>query len=105
VDRRFDALDALAAAVRTHLELRVGGGVVVANPIPAEHELPRDVYDRALRAALAEADRADVKGRDITPFLLERLRVLTDGASVASNRALLRHNAAVAGRLAAALSG
>jgi len=104
VDQRFDAIDALALAVRTHLDLRIGGGVIVANPIPAEHELPRDVYDRALRAALAEADREDVKGRDITPFLLERLRVLTGGASVASNRALLRHNAAVAGRLAVALA-
>jgi pseudouridine-5'-phosphate glycosidase len=83
----------------------MGGGVLVANPIPAEHELPREVYDRALRAALAEADRADVKGRDVTPFLLERLRVLTDGASVVSNRALLRNNAAVAGRLAVALAG
>jgi pseudouridine-5'-phosphate glycosidase len=105
VDRRFDSIDDLARAVRMHLGLRIGGGVLVANPIPAEHELPRDVYDRALRAALAEADREGVQGRDVTPFLLERLRVLTNGASVASNRALLRNNAAVAGRLAVALAG
>jgi pseudouridine-5'-phosphate glycosidase len=105
VDRRFDAMADLARAIRTHFDLGMGGGVLVANPIPAEHELPREVYDRALRAALAEADRADVKGRDVTPFLLERLRVLTDGASVVSNRALLRNNAAVAGRLAVALAG
>jgi pseudouridine-5'-phosphate glycosidase len=105
VDRRFDAMADLARAIRTHFDLGMGGGVLVANPSPAEHELPREVYDRALRAALAEADRADVKGRDVTPFLLERLRVLTDGASVVSNRALLRNNAAVAGRLAVALAG
>jgi pseudouridine-5'-phosphate glycosidase len=105
VDRRFDAMADLARAIRTHFDLGMGGGVLGANPIPAEHELPREVYDRAQRAARAQADRADVKGRDVTPFLLERLRVLTDGASVVSNRALLRNNAAVAGRLAVALAG
>jgi len=105
VDRRFDTIEELSRAVRMHLSLGIGGGVLVANPIPAEHELSREVYDRALRAALAEADRADVRGRDVTPFLLDRLRVLTDGASVASNRALLRNNAGVAARLAVALAG
>lgn len=105
VDRRVDTIEDLARVIRMHVSLGVGGGALVANPIPAEHELPREVYDRALRAALAEADREGVQGREVTPFLLDRLRVLTDGASVASNRALLRNNAAVAARLAAALAG
>lgn len=104
IDQRFDALTALAKAVRLHFDLGTGSGLVVANPIPEAHELPRGVHDHALRSALAEADRAGVGGRDVTPYLLERLRVLTDGASVASNRALLVSNADLAGRLAAALS-
>jgi pseudouridine-5'-phosphate glycosidase len=103
LDRRFEQIGPLAAAVRAHFALGAGSGVVVANPIPARDELPRELYDQALRAALAEADRAGVLGRDVTPFLLERLRHLTAGASVVSNRALLRHNAEVAGRLAVAL--
>jgi pseudouridylate synthase len=105
LDQRIDGIEALARAVAAHFELGTGGGVVIANPIPEAHELPREIYERALRAALAEADRADVKGRNVTPFLLERLRVLTDGASVTSNRALLRNNAAVAGKLAVAMTG
>src|SRR6185436_19928131 len=48
VDRRFDALDALARAIRTHHALGAGAGVVVANPVPAENELPRELYERAL---------------------------------------------------------
>ncbi len=103
LDARFDTIDDLARAVHAHFELGGGGGVLVGNPIPAQFELPRETYEGALRAALAEADRADVKGREVTPFLLERMRVLTGGATVTSNRALLRHNAAVAAQLAVAL--
>ncbi len=103
VDRRCDDIASLAAAVRAHFTLALSTGVVVANPIPAEHELPAEVYDRALAAALADAGRAGVTGREVTPFLLERLRELTAGGSVFSNRALLEHNARVAARLAVAL--
>src|SRR5206468_4559416 len=100
VDHRCDDIAALARAVRAHFTLALSTGVVVANPIPAEHELPAEVYDRALTAALADAGRAVVTGREVTPFLLERLRELTAGGSVFSNRALLEHNARVAARLA-----
>jgi pseudouridine-5'-phosphate glycosidase len=103
VDAGFVAIENLATAVRAHFRLGLGTGVVVANPIPAPFEMPRDTYERALERALADAERAGVRGRAVTPFLLERLRELTDGASVFSNRALLVANAQVAGSLAAAL--
>jgi pseudouridine-5'-phosphate glycosidase len=104
LDRRFDEVAALAAAVRAHFALGLGTGVVVANPVPAEHELPRQIYEAALAGALDDADRAAVRGRDVTPFLLERMRVRTDGGSVFSNRALLIANARVAAALAVALA-
>ncbi|HEY3121746.1 MAG TPA: pseudouridine-5'-phosphate glycosidase [Vicinamibacteria bacterium] len=100
VDRRFDDLAALAQAVRAHFALGLGTGVVVANPVPAEHELPREVYEAALAGALDDAGRAAVRGRDVTPFLLERMRVRTEGASVFSNRALLLANARAGAGLA-----
>jgi pseudouridine-5'-phosphate glycosidase len=103
VDRRFETVAEIAAAVRIHFALGIGTGVVVANPIPAEHELPAEPYERAVATVLAEAERAEVRGRALTPFLLERLRVLTEGRSVTSNRALLLHNARVAVGLARAL--
>jgi pseudouridine-5'-phosphate glycosidase len=101
VDATFERLEDLAAAVCAHFSLGMGTGVVVANPIPSEHEMPRDLYERSLRTALAEAAEKKVRGREVTPFLLERLRQLTEGSSVFSNLALLRNNA----RLAAALAG
>jgi pseudouridine-5'-phosphate glycosidase len=103
VDRRFDAVDALAAALRAHAALGLGTGVVIGQPIPHEHELPEDVCRAALDAALAEAEREGLRGRDVTPFLLERLRVLTQGRSLTANVALLRANARLAARLAVAL--
>jgi pseudouridine-5'-phosphate glycosidase len=104
VDARFDAVDALARAVRLHFELELGGGVVVANPIPIASEMPADVYAPALERALADAEARGLKGRAVTPFLLERMRQLTLGASVEVNRALLLDNARVAGELAVALA-
>lgn len=103
IDAGFDDLAGLAAAVRAHFMLGAGSGVVVANPIPAADELDREAYERALNDALVAADADRVKGRDVTPFLLDRLRRLTGGASVVANRSLLRHNATIAAGLACAL--
>jgi pseudouridine-5'-phosphate glycosidase len=100
VDRRFDTLPDLSSAVAAHLGLGLGTGVVVGNPITPDHEMPADLYERSLAEALRDAAAQGVRGRDVTPFLLERLRVLTGGGSVFSNRALLRANAGLAGRLA-----
>ncbi len=104
LDRGFDRIEDLAAAVRTHRELGMETGVVVANPVPAEYEMPAELYEGALRRALVDAAQAGVRGREVTPFLLERFRVLTEGRSLFSNRGLLLANARVAARLARALA-
>jgi pseudouridine-5'-phosphate glycosidase len=103
VDRRCDSVEDLAAAVATHWALGLGTGVLVANPIPAADELLASVYEPALEGALAEAAKRGIRGRAVTPFLLEQLRERTGGATVTANLALLRHNAAVAAELARAL--
>jgi pseudouridine-5'-phosphate glycosidase len=105
VDHRFETPREMAAAVRAHFDLGLGSGVIVANPVPAEDEMPAAIYESSLERALADARGEAVKGRDLTPFLLERLRELTEGRSVFSNLALLRANAAVAADLAVALAG
>jgi pseudouridine-5'-phosphate glycosidase len=104
VDRRCDDVASLAAAVRTHLDCGFGTGVVIGNPIPAANELPQEVCDRAISAALADAAAQGVQGRDVTPFLLERMRVLTEGQSVTVNQSLLVNNAVVAADLAVELA-
>ena len=105
VDRRVDSIADLAAAVDAHFRLGLGTGVLVANPVPGADEMPRDLYDQALQAALADMKAEGVRGRAVTPFLLDRLRVLTSGESVRTNMALLLHNARVAARLATHLAG
>lgn len=104
LDARFDSVEALAAAVRQHLALGLGTGVLVVNPIPEADEMPQALYDRALGEALAAAEREGVGGRAVTPFLLERMRQATGGESIRANVALLRNNARVAGLLAAAMA-
>ena len=104
VDHRFDTIEELAHAVRSHFQLGLGTGVVVANPIPVEHEPPRAEFDLALARAIADAEEMKVRGRTLTPFLLERLAELTGGATVTANLALLRHNARVAAELAVELA-
>jgi pseudouridylate synthase len=105
VDRRVDSIADLAAAVDAHFRLGLGTGVLVANPIPGPAEMPRDLYDQALQAALIDMKAEGVRGRAVTPFLLDRLRVFTSGESVRTNLALLLHNARVAARLATQLAG
>ena len=100
VDHRFDDLAAMAHAVRAHFTLALGTGIVIANPIPVEHELAAEAYERALATALADATAAGARGREVTPFLLDRMRTLTEGRSVFSNLALLEHNARIGARLA-----
>jgi pseudouridine-5'-phosphate glycosidase len=103
VDSRMDTIEELASAVCTHFALGLGTGVLIANPIPASDELPADTYERALETALSDAQRQNLRGRSITPFLLERMRALSGGESVRANLALLTRNARVAAQLARAL--
>jgi pseudouridine-5'-phosphate glycosidase len=104
MDSRMDTIEELASAMRTHFALGLGAGALIANPIPAADELPTETYERALETALSDAERQDVRGRSVTPFLLERLRTLSGGESVRANLALLKNNARVAAQLARALA-
>ena len=102
VDRRYDSINELATAVRLHLSLGFGTAVVIANPIPIAAEIAPELYDRALHTALVEADTHQIRGRAVTPFLLDRMDKLTGGGSVRANVALLSQNARVAAALAVA---
>ena len=81
-----------------------GCGFVVANPLPEEEQLEPVLHDRALRAGLGELKRRDVRGKDVTPFLLERFREETGGESLEVNKRIIRNNARLAARIAVALA-
>ena len=103
VDERFDDMSRLADAVRTHVALDTGTGIVIANPVPEADELDEHTYERAISEALEEVRAQGVGGRGVTPALLDRMQRLTGGAATRTNIALLESNARVAGELAAAL--
>jgi len=100
VDYRFDSTRELAAALRIKWELGLRGGVVVANPIPAEFALPKARIDAAIDGALREAAAAGIKGKETTPFLLARIVELSGGDSLESNIRLVLNNARLAASLA-----
>ena len=79
-------------------------GLVVANPLPKEEQLDPEMHDRALRAGLEELGRWGVRGKDVTPFLLDRLALETEGKSLGVNKEIILRNAALAARIAVALS-
>lgn len=104
VDARCDSAADAAATTMAHFSLGLPGGLLITNPIPAEHALAADLHDTALATALDEAKSAGIVGRNVTPFLLERMRVLTGEASLHANEALLRHNARTAAHVAVAFA-
>ena len=79
------------------------GGVLIANPIPEEYGLDFDKMEGVICQALSAADEAGVHGKDITPFLLAKVKDLTGGESLASNIQLALNNAKVAAQIAAAM--
>jgi pseudouridine-5'-phosphate glycosidase len=102
-DFQLDTPEEQARFIRTKWRLGLTGGVVVSNPVPEASAMPGDEIDAIIAQALREADQQGVKGKLVTPFLLARIKELTGGRSLATNIALVKHNALVGAQLALAL--
>jgi pseudouridine-5'-phosphate glycosidase len=102
-DFQLDTAAEQAAFIRTKWELGLDGGVVVSNPVPQAHAMPKAEIDAITEQALAEAAQRGISGKQVTPFLLGRIKDLTAGRSLATNIALVKHNARVGAALACAM--
>ena len=91
--------------MRAHRALGAVSGMVLAQPVPAEAELDAALHDRLLDEGLALVAAGDVRGKDVTPVLLEHFHTGSAGASLVTNLALVRGNAELAARVAVALAG
>ncbi len=100
VDYRLDDAQQIAQTMRVQWALGLDGGLVVANPVPAQFALPRARMDAAIEQALDEARQQQVAGKAVTPFLLERVARLTGGDSLATNIELVLNNARLASAVA-----
>ena len=103
-DAQANTPEDVARIVRVRRALGLPGGELVCVPVPAEAELSVAVAEAAILQAQAEADAAGIHGAEATPFMLGRIAVLTEGASVRANTALLSNNARVAAGIALALA-
>jgi pseudouridine-5'-phosphate glycosidase len=99
---RVDRPEEMARLMKAKWDMGLKGGIVVANPIPAECEIPAYEIAPIIERAVAEAREEKVGGRDVTPFLLAHLARATAGRSLAANIELVKNNAFVAARIAKA---
>jgi len=103
---RLDSPEEIAAFEHARRALHAGdlGGMLVANPVPAEAEIPAAEMAGFIAAAQADAAAAGITGKAVTPYLLQRELELTAGRSLDTNIALVEHNARLAARIAVALA-
>ena len=103
IDYRVETAADVAAALNAKREMGLSGGMVVANPIPAEHALHDDEIGVVIDEAIREMGRLGITGKDTTPFLLARIAERTGGRSLAANIELVVNNARLAAEIATAL--
>ncbi|CAN5555968.1 pseudouridine-5'-phosphate glycosidase [soil metagenome] len=104
VDRKFDSASGIASFLRTHWDLGLHTGVLIANPIPEKFSYNKTEIDSAIESALKLAEEKKVKGKEITPFLLNEIKNITGGKSLAANRELVFNNAKAASEMASEYS-
>lgn len=103
VDYRLDKAEDIAAAIHVKNECGLAGGLLVANPIPEEYAMDEDEMAAQIDKAVAMANELGIKGKEITPFLLDKIKTLTEGRSLEANIKLVLNNARLGAAIAKAL--
>ena len=98
---RMDTAKDIATAQLTRTAMSVPGGQLVANPVPVDAEISQAVMQPIIAQAQSEAAQQGISGKAVTPFLLQRIFELTNGASLDTNIALVLNNARLAAEIAA----
>ncbi len=104
VGYRMDTPREIAESMKAKEDMGLEGGMLVTNPIPEEYSMDAKVIGEAIDKAVKEAEDLGVKGKDITPFLLDKIQKITGGDSLASNIQLVLNNARLASQIAVELS-
>lgn len=100
VSTRAESPEEIARIARAHWELGSHSAVLVVQPPPQEFALPNELVENAVQRALKEAHQKNVRGQQVTPFLLGKVKELTEGSSLKANLALLLNNARLAAQIA-----
>ncbi|SMX28440.1 Pseudouridine-5'-phosphate glycosidase [Pelagimonas phthalicica] len=97
---RMDSAAEIAAAQVMRAKLGLPGGQLVTNPIPQDAEIARETLAPIIGEATKDAETHGIKGKDVTPYLLQRIYELTEGRSLEANIALVLNNARLASEIA-----
>jgi pseudouridine-5'-phosphate glycosidase/pseudouridine kinase len=102
IDAPYNCRNEQEAAKLIYNNLKTGfnSGLLIGNPIPEEYSGDKNLIDHAIKEALSEIKRLNIKGKKVTPFLLEKINKITKGKSLASNVALIKNNARVSAKIA-----
>ena len=103
-DARVESPDEVAQLFKAQRALGIDSALLVTVPVPADAEVPEEKLEAILNESLLEAERQQIAGREVTPFLLSRMQELSEGATLRANLALLENNARVAAEIARAVS-
>ncbi|MFC4558239.1 pseudouridine-5'-phosphate glycosidase [Virgibacillus kekensis] len=104
VNFRVDDEETAASVLKAKWDLNLSGGAVIANPIPEESAMAEEDITAVIEKALKEAEERNISGKEVTPFLLGKVKELTDGKSLTANIALVKHNALVGANIAVKLA-
>ena len=100
VNFKMDSPQDIANLLKTKWAINLKGGAIIANPVPKELELDYDIMHQAINEALAEEKKLGIKGKESTPFLLAKVKEITQGLSLDANIALVFNNVKLATALA-----
>ncbi len=89
-----------AKVIRIMQDLRLGGGMIIANPVPEEYALSMEYMNKMIEEAVGAAEKEGIKGKRLTPYLLKKIKELTGGKSLQANIELVKDNARVAAKIA-----
>ena len=104
VDYRLDSAADIAKLCTQKWQAGLSGGVLIANPVPEADQIDPIKIEAAISDALSLANQKSIKGKALTPFLLDQIRQITDGASLNTNKALVQNNALLAADIALAMT-
>ena len=100
VNYRVDNPKEIAEVLKNKWDMKIDGGVLVTNPIPAEFSLEEEVMNKAIEDALEEMEKLGITGKKVTPFLLSKIKDITEGESLKSNIKLVLNNCKLASLIA-----
>ncbi|MFL2739135.1 MAG: pseudouridine-5'-phosphate glycosidase [bacterium] len=102
VQSRLDTPEEIAHCMKIKWKLGLDGGIVIGNPVQEQDAMDASIIQQAISEALRDAAQKQIEGKNVTPFLLERINRLTMGESLKSNISLVCNNAHLGAKIAVA---